>query len=283
MPSKAILYSAFVVGALALFTTVVSYGQSSRVISFHDLQKKKIEKKFSWTNPDSSREEMEVTEMPIPVDNEMLDLTSKFMNDNYGSNSTWVDPRIIVIHSMDLEDLRTSLEQSSFLDRKMPKEWATVVKAGSLPSGAHFIIDRDGTIYCLTPPSSITDDRKISYDRNHHQWLIRRHVDAIPIALGIENVTKKDGRYDDLTDEQIVSNAKLVRWLLWMEKSSVKYVMSHHQFNDTTRFESMMKHFSLTTPRPLIRAWTRQDVGDTVLQRILTDVRRRGWLLKDDF
>ena len=117
-----IIRSTFVICALVLITNVFSFGQPGQVISFDDLQKKKALKKFAWTNPDSSREDLEITEMQIPVDNEMRQLTSKFLRDNYGRNSTWVDPRMIVIHSMDLEDLETSLEQSSFLDRKMPQE-----------------------------------------------------------------------------------------------------------------------------------------------------------------
>jgi hypothetical protein len=269
--------------ALVLMTRIFSLGQPTQTITFDELLRNRVEKKFSWTNPDSSREEITVVEMQIPVDDEMKNLTARFIKDNYNRNSIWVEPRMIVIHSMDLEDLRSSIEKSSFLYHKMPPTWTTVAKAGPLPSGAHFIIDSDGTIYCLTPPSSTTDEAKISYERGQHRWLVRRHLDAVPFALGIENVTKKDSRYNDLSDQQIISNAKLVRWLLWLESDSVQYVMSHHQFNDTTRFEKMMKTFSLAPRRPLIRPWRRQDVGNVVIQKITSGVKTKGWKLKDDF
>lgn len=269
---------------LVLIAVEGAYSQSGgQVISYDQLLKRKVQKKFTWLNPDSSREEIAFIQTRIPVDREMRDLTSRFMQDNYGRNSIWVEPRMIVIHSMDLEDLRTSLEKSSFLDKTMPEEWQTVIKAGHLPSGAHFIIDRDGTIYCLTPPSWTKDETKISYNRNQHQWLVRRHLDAVPMAIGIENVTARDGTFEDLTDKQIESNAQLVSWLLWMEKGTITHVTSHHQFNDTTRFESMLREYSLTLPRPMYRAWERQDVGDEMLVRILAEVRRRGWVVKEDF
>jgi hypothetical protein len=258
-----------------------AFSQSARVITFDQLLKERQEKNFAWVNPDSSREEIAIIQMPIPVDDEMRELTLKFQRDNYGRNSIWVGPRIIVIHSMDLDDLQTSLEQSSFLDRTIPKTWTTMAKAGSLPSGAHFIIDRDGKIYCLTPPLSADDGKTISYERNEHRWLVKRHVDALPIALGIENVTARNGSFEDLTEKQITSNAQLVRWLLWIESGSIDYVMSHHQFNDSSRFERVTKTFS--TDRPTHRATNRQDVGDTVLQQILTGVRKRGWVIKNDF
>lgn len=259
----------------------VAPGQS--VISFDQLFATRVEQTFAWVNPDSSSEKIRFEQMPIPVDKQMKDMTQRFMLDNYGRNSIWVEPRMIVIHSMDLEDLQTSLQQSSFLDRRMPGTWTTVVKAGSLPSGAHFIIDRDGTIYCLTPPWSTDDDTGISYNRDRHRWFIRRHVDANPMAIGIENVTLRNGSFDDLTSAQVASNAKLVRWLLWMEKGAITHVVSHHQFNDTTQYEAMLKEFSIELPRPMYRAWTRKDVGDGVLGQILDKVRRKGWNVREQF
>lgn len=266
---------------LTVLSSAAALAQPGRVITFDELLTRKVQKNVEWVNPDSTREQIEFTQMAIPVDDDMKELTRRFVGDNYGRNSIWVEPRIIVIHSMDLEDLQTSLEQSSFLDRSLPKTWTTMAKAGALPSGAHFIIDRDGKIYCITPPLAVDDGKRISYERNEHRWLVKRHVDALPIALGIENVTASNGSFDDLTEEQITSNARLVRWLLWMERRSIEYVMSHHQFNDNAKFERLTGTFSPS--RPVYRATNRQDVGDAVLRRIVADVRRRGWVVKDDF
>jgi hypothetical protein len=257
--------------------------QTRQVISFEELTTRQRPQKLSWTNPDSTREELEITQMQIPMDTEMQDLTRRFMRENYGRESIWVEPRMIVIHSMDLGGLQPSLELSSFLDRRMPAEWSTQAKAGSLPSGAQFMIDRDGTIYCLTPPTLSSDESKVSYGRDDHRWLIKRHLDANPMALGIENVTPKNGSFEDLTEEQVNANAQLIRWILWMEKGRVTHLASHHHFNDSARFDAMLKEFSLEVPRPMFRAWTRRDIGDQMFQRILEDVRRRGWLVNVKF
>jgi hypothetical protein len=257
--------------------------QSLQVISYESLKKNQLPQKLSWINPDSTKEELQIIQMAIPIDNEMKDLTRLFMSENYGRSSIWVEPRMIVIHSMDLGDLQHSLEQSSFLDRHMPPEWTTQAKAGALPSGAQFIIDRDGKIYCLTPPNLSHDESRVSYRREDHRWMIKRHLDANPMALGIENVTPQNGSFEDLTGQQVNANAQLVRWLLWMEKGSITHLASHHQFNDSARFDSMLKEFSLKLPRPMLKAWTRKDVGEAAFRRIIDDVRKRGWPVKESF
>jgi hypothetical protein len=266
-----------------LFLSLSSAAQPAQVISFDELIARQVTKSHSWINPDTSREAIVITEMAIPLDKEMKDLTRKFMVDNYRRTSTWVEPRMIMIHSMDLGDLRNSLEQSSFLFRRMPSRWRTQIRAGTLPSGAHFIVDRDGTIYCLTPPSSMNEEDGISYNRDSHRWFIRRHFDANPMALGIENVTPNNGSYEDLTEEQVLANAKLVKWLMWMERDSITHVTSHHQFNDKEQFVSMLSEFSLELARTPYRAWTRKDVGDAVLRRILDEVKKSGWEVKERF
>lgn len=266
-----------------LVIQAAGWAQSAQVITFDRLLATKVDRKLAWINPDSSREEMEITELSIPVDKQMTDLSRKFQRENYNRTSIWVEPKMIVIHSMDLGDLRSSLEQSSFLDRRMPSRWRTQIKAGTLPSGAHFIIDRDGKIYCLTPPMSRSDSSHVSYQRDDHHWFIRRHFDAIPVALGIENVTSKNRNYDDLTEEQVAANAQLVRWMLWMEQGGITHVASHHQFNDREQYVSMLKEFSLELARPVYRAWTRRDVGEVVLKRILNAVDERGWRVNDRF
>ena len=49
----------------------------------------------------------------------------------------------------------------------------------------------------------------------------------------------------DLTQEQIESNAKLARWLLWMENGKIDYAMSHHQFNDDRNYDLFLTAFKL--------------------------------------
>src|SRR5258706_1964975 len=215
-----------------------TYPALTRVIAFDDLVERKTVKKVEWTNPNGIRETMIFTEMPVPVDGKMKDLTKDFVLANYGVNSIWVRPRVIVFHAMGDGDLKTSLEVSSFLNDQIPESWGNLYQAGKLPNGAHFIIEKDGRVICLTPPVS-SDESRISYDRGNHKWLVRRHQDGNPIAIGIENVTDR-GNATDLTKEQIGTNAKLARWLVWMEKGNIAYAISPHQSNDHQNDEGFL-------------------------------------------
>lgn len=181
---------------------------------------------------------------------------------------------MIVLHAMGDGDLKTSLEVSSFLNNRMPQSWGTLAKAGTLPNGAHFIVDRDGSIYCLFPPVSKTDS-SISYSQTNHRWFIKRHQDANPIAIGIENVTPR-GNYTALTDAQQDANAKLVRWLTWFEKGEIKFIASHHQFNDDEEYERFLTYFKLHNFRKQFRTKGRKDVGDEVFESITKKLNQNG-------
>jgi N-acetyl-anhydromuramyl-L-alanine amidase AmpD len=178
-------------------------------------------------------------------------------------------------------DLKTSLEVSSFLNDQIPESWGNLYQAGKLPNGAHFIIEKDGRVICLTPPVS-SDESRISYDRGNHKWLVRRHQDGNPIALGIENITDQ-GNLTDLTKEQIESNAKLARWLLWMENRKIDYAMSHHQFNDDQNYDLFLTAFKLHHLQKQYRTKGRKDIGDKNLRRIIDKIKQYEYTIHSFF
>lgn len=251
-------------------------------ISFQDLMKRERTQELYWTNPDSSKETLALTVLPIPVTKEIRLQTEAFTEKNYGLSRIWLQPKIIVIHSMDFDNLQDALEKSSFLHHRMPDSWGVLTKAGSLPNGAHFIIDRSGKVYCIMPP--VADEKfQESWNRNTHRWLIRRHQDGNPFGVGIENLTSVNGRYDDLTPEQIDANAKLVRWLFWFDGPSIQYLTSHHQYNDSLFCQSMLNKMGRNTPLNQYRTKQRMDVGDSTLQLIHRSVVEKGLRLKNTF
>lgn len=251
------------------------YPALTRVISFDDLVERKTIKKVEWKNPNGVSETMRLTEMPVPVDGKMKELTKEFVLANYGVNSIWLHPRVIVFHAMGDGDLKTSLEVSSFLHDQIPEGWGALYKAGRLPNGAHFIVEKNGNVICLSQPVS-TDESRISYDRGNHKWLVKRHQDGNPIAIGIENVTDR-GNVTDLTKEQIESNAKLARWLLWMENGKIDYAMSHHQFNDDQNYELFLTAFKLQHLQKQYRTKGRKDIGDKNLRRVIDKINQFGY------
>ena len=86
-----------------------------------------------------------------------------------------------------------------------------VRKDGTLNVCSQFLVDRDGTIFRLTPETML-DRHAIGYN-----WC----------AIGIENVGGTD-RKEDLTPAQLQANVLLIRYL--REKyPTVRYVWGHYQ------------------------------------------------------
>ncbi len=263
----------------SLLLVSFSLAQAQKVldknISFASLQKKKTERTVSWTNPDGSAETMNLIEMPIPV-NERL--TAEFNKNNYGIASPWLNPKMIVLHSMDLGSLQQSLEQSSLLNDRMPESWGLLSKAGKLPNGAHFMVDKDGTIYCLAPPLA-EKSKSADYTSPFHRWYVKRHQDGNPCAIGIENVTDANGDFTDLTPQQIDANSKLVRWLIQFEENKIEYVNSHHQFNEENTLDHLHKLLELNYKNKAYRTTGRKDIGDDKLTDILLQVKLSGYTI----
>ncbi len=253
----------------------------TRTITFEKLLRYASTRDLVWTNPNGVQEKMSITEMSIPIDQKMMQLTLGFVISNYGLNSVWLQPRVIVFHAMGDGDLKTSLEVSSFLNDQIPESWGNLYKAGLLPNGAHFIIDKDGKIICLTPPVS-SDGSRISYKKENHKWIIKRHQDGNPVAIGIENVTDR-GNFTMLTDKQIESNARLARWLIWMEDNKIDYLTSHHQYNDDSNYEFFLKAFNLKHLQLPYRTRGRRDIGDPNVRKIIEKVNRTGYFIHSFF
>lgn len=249
-------------------------------ITFEELLKRKSSRVLTWSNPDATRDSLTITLLPIPINEKIVRLTTDFANSNYGISTPWLNPKMIVLHSMDFGSLKEALEKSSFLHDRMPESWGVLSKAGALPNGAHFFIDREGEIYCLTPPLSRNSISE-SWSDDHH-WLIRRHQDGNPLAIGIENITLPDGRFDDLTESQIMANAKLIQWLIGFEKSKIQFLFSHHQFNDTTFHNTLMQKFKLNYHQKKYRTTDRQDIGSEGLKKIKELVNQTGWKIKSE-
>ena len=74
---------------------------------------------------------------------------------------------------------------------------------------AHFVVDRDGTIYRLAPET----------------WMGRHTIGLNHIAIGVENVG--DGARYPLTRAQVEANARLVRYLAG--KHAITHVIGHHE------------------------------------------------------
>jgi len=103
-------------------------------------------------------------------------MTKEYIKSSYGLNvkDITIVPKIIVLHwtaEMDFERSFNRLYPERLLsDRK------DILKAGALNVSAHFLVDRDGTVYRLMPENSEWQDIVIGL--NHRQYRDRKYRTA---------------------------------------------------------------------------------------------------------
>jgi N-acetyl-anhydromuramyl-L-alanine amidase AmpD len=90
---------------------------------------------------------------------------------------------------------------------------------GAVNVSAHFLIERDGTIYRLMPET----------------WMARHCIGLNHIAIGVENVGNDSTH--PLTGAQVAANAALVRYLV--ARHGITHLIGHHEsraFEGTASF-----------------------------------------------
>jgi N-acetylmuramoyl-L-alanine amidase len=157
-----------------------------------------------------ARKAPQIIDRPIEFDQERRDLSLQYMSERYGieKDQPVIEPKMIVIHWTAIPTLQASFD--AFDPVKLPGARSDIQGAGDLNVSAHFLVDRDGSIYRLMP-----------------ETLMARHVIGLNhSAIGIENVggTKET----PLTRAQLRSNVYLVKYL--QEKYSIDYVLGHQEY-----------------------------------------------------
>jgi N-acetylmuramoyl-L-alanine amidase len=163
---------------------------------------------------------------PIPFGARRKAETAQYAERHYGSDSWVLHPKVIVEHFTANESFGGTWNAFA-ADAPDPE-------LGQLPGTcAHFVIDRDGTIYQLVPLSV----------------MCRHTVGLNYVAIGIEHVGMSDAEV--LHDAaQIRSSLLLTRWLMARFHISIKNVIGHNE--------------SLSSPfhKELYAPWRRQTHGD---------------------
>ncbi len=155
-----------------------------------------------------------VVERPLPFGETRQELTREYLKERYGLPGTdaGIRPRMIVLHWTAIPTLQGSLE--AFEPEELPGARGDIQSAGALNVSAHYLIDRDGTIYHLMPDT-----------------VMARHTIGLNhCAIGIENVGGTSET--PLTDAQFKSNAWLVRQLAG--RYPIDYLIGHYEY---TAFE----------------------------------------------
>jgi N-acetyl-anhydromuramyl-L-alanine amidase AmpD len=189
-----------------------------------------------------------IVQKPIQFDKERIALTRQYQLTHYGidSKSIEIEPKIIVLHwtSIDLNSTFRVFNTPKF-PQNSPR---TKDLPGDLNVSSHFVVDRDGTIYQLMPET----------------WMARHVIGLNHYAIGIENIGGFDGK-DDLTNEQVKSNAFLVCYLK-KRHAGIEQVIGHNDylnFKNTPLWLELDKNYQTD----------KYDPGPTFLNKVLAYVR----------
>ena len=193
-----------------------------------------------------------IVEKPIRFGKKRVALTKAYIAKHYGKtvHDIRIDPKIIVLHWTADTDMNRSF---AMLDPEvLPGARGDIAAAGALNVSAHYLVDRDGTIYRLMPDN-----------------VMARHVIGLNDgSIGIENVGGEGNAKDDLTDAQLYANIALVRYLK-RKYPGIRYLIGHHEYR-------RMEHTPLWHEKDKGYRTVKKDPGDRFMRAVRRGVRDLG-------
>lgn len=145
----------------------------------------------------------------IKYDEERIKLSLQYLRERHGliQENPYIKPTFIVLHYTAGGTLQSNY---NYFNRTKIEDARTFNKDQSqLNVSSHYIVDRNGDIYCLIPDT-----------------LFARHTIGLNYcSIGIENIGSKS---EPLTKAQVDANAKLVRHLCSLHK--IKFLIGHSEY-----------------------------------------------------
>ena len=159
---------------------------------------------------------LRIHDRPISFSAERVDATQRYISDHYGKEpeDISIEPRIIVLHWTAMDELEECF--ATFDREHLGASRPDLGGAAEVNVSIQFLVDRDGTTYRLMPET----------------WMARHVIGLNYSAIGVENVGGGKG-IDNLTDEQIEANIRLVRYLV-QKYPTIRYLIGHMDYR---RFE----------------------------------------------
>jgi len=146
---------------------------------------------------------------PILFNEQREMLSLQYMKERYGieKERATITPRMIVLHWTAIPTLESSFDAMNPV--MLPGSREGIASASALNVSAHYLIDRDGTIFQQLPDT-----------------VFARHVIGLNhCAIGVENV---GGGKDPLTRAQLKANEQLIRHL--NRKYPIAFVIGHNEY-----------------------------------------------------
>lgn len=150
-----------------------------------------------------------IIQLPINYSKERTDLSIDYLKNRHGivQSTPTISPKMIVLHFTGFGTIKSIYEY--FNAPTIEQSRQINLKVSALNVGSHYLIDRDGSIYQLIQDT-----------------MFARHAIGINYcAIGVENIGSEK---EPLTEEQVISNAKLVRHL--SKKYKIEYLIGHSEY-----------------------------------------------------
>ena len=199
----------------------------------------------------------EIQPWPLPNETERQALTKRYVQEHCGTSCMLeadeypveMTPKLVVVHwtaSSTAKSAWNTFAGATLAGRR------DLSSGGSLNVSAHYLVDRDGTIYELLPPTRIA----------------RHCIGLNHLSIGIENVG--NGSTHPLTEAQIAANVALIRQLA--STYPITHLIGHHEHN------AMEGHPYFQEQDPKYRT-TKIDPGAEIMRQIrmgLADLDLQG-------
>ena len=155
-----------------------------------------------------------IHDRPISFSADRMTGTVRYIADHYGEEPGEISivPRIIVLHWTAIDGFEESF--AAFDPEELGGSRPDLAAAGEVNVSIQFLVDRDGTVYRLMPET----------------WMARHCIGLNHSAIGVENVGGGDS-IDNLTDEQIAANIRLVRYLA-KKYPTIEYLIGHMEYRE---------------------------------------------------
>ncbi|TVP46602.1 MAG: N-acetylmuramoyl-L-alanine amidase [Mongoliibacter sp.] len=180
-----------------------------------------------------------IFEKPIIFNEEREQLSLEYLEKRHGivQEKAVIEPKMVVVHWTAVPSLEATFDVFNPVQLGGRPELTT---ASNLNVSAHFLVDRDGTIFRLLPDTTFA----------------RHTIGLNYMAIGIENI---GGPEAPLTKKQLNANADLIRYL--NKKYNIQYVIGHHEYYDFQGSDLWKE----TDPDYLT---SKQDPGDKFMKRL---------------
>jgi N-acetyl-anhydromuramyl-L-alanine amidase AmpD len=163
----------------------------------------------------AARAEPDIVDRPISwsAEREALTVAYRRAHQDPAAADSTIEPHVIVLHYTGGSSWKATWR---YFDRtRLEAGRAALRKGGEVNVSAHFLVDRDGTIYRLLPETRMA----------------RHCIGLNHVAIGIENVG--DGARHPLTAAQVEADAALVRDLA--RRHRITHLIGHSESNAMRR------------------------------------------------